>query len=409
MNVVKFKYYDDFQCVGTECKDTCCKEWHIFITKREYLDYKKMKCSPELRGILDSAFTRRKEGSDFSYAEVKLTKEGKCPLLGNDSLCMIQKELGAKALSATCNIFPRNRSFIGHNTLLESCMVTCYHVVELLMQHPEGLEIVEEEYDKNDSYINKGVSSGYNIDQSLKEYPYFWDILNAKIDILQNRNFTIPERLLILGYFCRKANEYINNDTMDKIPGLAAMLLDNELCGKIADSLKPPRTEGETSGKALQILLNMRERVNVDPDVSSHTKSLFARIFEQLKCEEAFDEGENQYRFSISEYLKLCERFRAIENERTYIIENLLVNLLFSYDPKKGVWGNYFDIAVFYNVLKVCAPVFLPENYNDTDLALALTNAVKMLLNSTLANQISVCDFSSNDQYTLPYAAFLIC
>ena len=79
------------------------------------------------------------------------------------------------------------------------------------------------------------------------------------------------------------------------------------------------------------------------------------------------------------------------------------------YNPERGVWGNYFDMAVFYNVLKICAPVFLPENYNDQDLALALTYAVKMVLSSNLAHITAVNNFMNKGQYSLPYAAFLIC
>ena len=101
MNVVKFKYFDDFHCLGPDCKDTCCKDWHIHITKREYLDYKKMKCSPELRRLLDDSFKRIKTiSNDAVYAEVKFNEDNKCPLLGKDSLCMLQKELGAMCFPA---------------------------------------------------------------------------------------------------------------------------------------------------------------------------------------------------------------------------------------------------------------------------------------------------------------------
>ena len=133
------------------------------------------------------------------------------------------------------------------------------------MQHPEGLEIVEEEYDKKDKYINKGLSSGYSVNKTNKEFPYFWNIINAEVDILQNRNFTFSERMLILGYFCQKANEYVQKDTMDKIPGLAAMLLDNELCRKISDSLKPPYSEGRIASESLNMLIGMRERIKTTP------------------------------------------------------------------------------------------------------------------------------------------------
>lgn len=408
MKVVKFKYCDEFKCLGPECRDTCCKDWSITLTKAEYFDYKKMKCSPELREVLDNTFVRTKNGNEAAYAEVKLCENGECPLHGEDRLCMLQKELGTKALSLTCNVFPRLRAFVGLDVILESLHATCYHVIEILMQHPEGLQIVEEEYDKSDRYINRGQGSAFPIHNKHKEYPYFWNILNAKVDILQNRNFTIPERMLILGYFCQKADEYIKNDTMDKIPGLAAMLLDNELCKKIADSLKPPMSEGEISSNSLNFLVEMRHALNFNTK-TEHTKKDFDAVFERLKLKNVIRDGAVEYRYGVPEYIELCKKFRAIENERPYIIENLLVNELFYYNPERGMWGNYFDMAVFYNILKVFASAFLPEDYTDSDLALALCKAVKNLANSGLTKGVAHSDFIQKDRYTLPYAAFLIC
>lgn len=410
-NIVKFKYFDEFHCIGPECRDSCCKYWSIQLSKREYLDYKKMPCSPELRSIIDTAFKRIKGSVNTSaYAEMKLKENGNCPFLGEDSLCMLQKELGENVLSLTCSVFPRLNTFVGLDTLLQSCTATCCRVVEILMQHPEGLEIVEEEYDGKDKYINDYRGSNHAIKNTHKEYPYFWNILNAKIDILQNRNFTVPERMLILGYYCQKVDSYIENGEGEKIAGLSAMLLDNELCQKIADSLKPPCFEGGIDPESLRIFIDMYRRLKANSKHSSLLDDLFDRAYKYLECEMVLEAGKPlSHRFNVVKYSDLCKTFRNIENERSYIIENLLVNFLFQYNPEKGVWGNYFDMAIFYNVLKICAPVFLPENYGDKDLAIALTYAVKMVMNSNLGHAAAERNFKAKDQYTLPYAAFLIC
>lgn len=410
-NIVKFKYFDEFHCIGPECRDSCCKYWSILISKREYLDYKKMKCSPELHNVINTAFKRKKDSiSTQAYAEMKLKENGNCPFLGEDSLCMLQKECGEEVLSLTCSVFPRLNAFVGGEILLRSCTATCSHVVEILMRHPEGLEIVEEEYDGKDKYINKLQGSTWAVSKNVKEYPYFWNILNAKIDILQNRSFTVPERMLILGYFCQKAEEYIENGSGDKIAGLSAMLLDNELCQKIADSLKPPRSENVVDPEALSIFLDMNRWLTAKAKRPNLLLDLFERVYKHLECELVFESDRPlSTRFNFKKYRDLCAAFREIENERPYIIENLLVNLLLHYNPQKGIWGNYFDMAIFYNVLKICAPVFLPDNYDDRDLALALTYAVKMVMNSNLGHAAAENDFKAKDQYTLPYAAFLIC
>lgn len=406
MNVVKFAYYDEFHCIGPECTDSCCKHWSINISKREYLNYKKMKCSPELHSVIDTAFKRRKKTTEIAFAEMRLKENGDCPFLREDSLCMLQKELGEGALSFTCSAFPRLHSCVGDGeTVLKSCSTTCSHVIEILMNHSEGLSIVEEEYDKKDKNINIGKYSSIVIHKTWKGFPYYWSILNAEIDILQNRTFNISERMLILGYFCKKADEYIENDEGEKIPGMTEMLLDNELCKKIVDSLKPSQSADVAAAKSMEILLKMHSRIQTLD--SGLPKKLFQQVMERLgyvlRTEQAVAD------FNAEEYYKLCGTFRKLESERSYIIENLLVNLAFQSNLEDGIWKNYFTFAIFYNVLKICAPVFLPENYDDKALAQALTYAVKMVLNTNLAKGGTCMDFFITNKYTLPYAVLLIC
>lgn len=406
MNVVKFAYYDEFQCTGPECPDSCCKDWHIRINKKEYLDYKKMKCSPELRSVIDTAFKRNKNGEDYSYAEMRLKENGDCPFLGEDSLCRLQKELGEKVLSFTCSTFPRLVARVGMDTIRQSCSATCCHVTEILMRHPEGLQIIEEEYDGKNKWINKELYN-YLILKSWEGFPYYWNIVNAEIDILQNRSFTIPERMLILGYFCQKADDNIKIGTPEKIPALAEMLLDNELCGKIASALKPSSSDDRISTNSVEILSNMHIRIQTTDE--EHLKKAFLQVTDYISYELKEENGRTSVSFSRTEYDRLTDSFRAIENERPYIIENLLVNIIFQSDPQIGVWKNFFELAVFYNTLKICAPAFLTENYTDKELAAALTKAVKMVINTHLAESGTFEDFIRGNMNTLPYAAFLVC
>lgn len=225
MKIVKFKYCDEFHCIGPECTDHCCKEWSILFGKREYLDYKKADCSRELKNIIDNAFVRvrnhEKLGIKYdersNYAKIKLSENGECPFHGADGLCMVQRELGEKALSYTCSLFPRLYGLVGDEMLILGCSITCPHVVEIMIAHPEGLEITEEEYDGSGRGVDKGLYSITSTFKSWKGYPHYWTIKSAQIDILQNRNFTIPERLLILGFFSKKAEEYIEAEQGEKI------------------------------------------------------------------------------------------------------------------------------------------------------------------------------------------------
>ena len=414
MNIVKLAYYDEFHCVGGRCKDSCCKYWHIDISQKEYFEYKEMKCSPELRAVMDEAFKEKINGTDVAFAEMKLKESGNCPFLDNDSLCTIQKELGENALCFSCSVFPRLHMKAGSDTVMMSCSPTCCRVTELLMSHPEGLKIIETQYDGQDEYINKDLFTLPRLKPDSKEFPYYHGILYTQMAILQNRRFTVPERMLILGYFCQKTDEYIKNNEMHKIAPLSEMLLDNEICEKITDSLKPKQSDERIASSSVKILYKMylNARSSHSPFVSRSFNQFMGRLAvtsSPIGRIDTNDGDEPNISFNLEEYGRLTDVFGKIMRERPYIAENLLVNLVFSQNIQDGVWTNYFTLAIFYNTLKVCVPTFLNEDFTDEELAVAVTYAVKLVLNTNLAKSNILVDSMIRKKYSLPYAVFLIC
>ena len=418
MKIVKFKYCDEFHCIGPECTDRCCKEWRILFGKREYLDYKKADCSKELKEVINNAFERvrnhEKTGSgnneNTNYAKIKLNENDECPFHGADGLCMIQKELGEKALSHTCSVFPRLYGIVGGETLIFSCGITCPHVVELMIAHPEGLEITEEEYDGSAHGVNKGLYSIAATPKSWEGYPWYWTIKSAQLDILQNRNFTILERLLILGFFSKKTDEYIKAGQGEKIENLYNMILDNEFCKSIADSLKAPQSDTEAASKSINGFLKMYQKIK-NMDKFDHISKLFDQVAESISIKiKEIGESDNKVEitYNIADYLRNLEVFRKIEADRGYIFENVLVNMVFVDPPHEGVFKSFFELAMFYNTLKISLPAFLKEIWSDEDLALAITYSAKMTVNTKMAERVSVRDFIEHDSFDLPHIAFMI-
>lgn len=409
MRALKFDIYNEFSCLGPECPDCCCRDWKIDFTKREYLDYKKLECSPELRTLLDSALKRTKSGNELRYAEMVFREDGFCPMLGKDGLCMLQKEKGESVMSFVCGNFPRNWGKVGMDTAFFALSPTCCHVIDLLIKHPEGLALTEEEYDGENRWINKNLWSGDILPSTAETYPYIWSIKTAQLDILQNRDFTIAERLLILGYYTRKVCGYLESSP-EKIEQLGAMMLDHELCRKIADSLKTSQTEAEVAAKSIDILYNICGALH-NSSRELYLIRLIDVVADHLELNSKKNEdGQNIVKWNPETYAKNRELYRKIEEERPYIIENLLVMLAFRSFAKdgEGLWADYFSLAVLYNFLKIGIAAFLPENYDDKELAIAMTDIVKVILNAHLAKDVTMNIFAENNSNTLPHVAFLI-
>ena len=409
MQTLKFNCYDEFACTGPECEDSCCKHWKILLTKREYLNFKKLDCSPELKAIINAAFKRTKSDNELQYAQMDLKADGSCPFLDKDRLCMLQKEKGESALTFVCSTFPRNWEPVGTDVAVFTLTPTCYHVVELLMKHPEGLALIEEEYDGKNKWIDRDYWSKAQLKPDAATYPYIWPIKTAQLDILQNREFTIAERLLILGYYTKKACEYLESSP-EKLNGLGEMMLDGELCRKIADSLKTSQTDLQAAAKSNDMLFKMTLEAR-----SNNSDHLVVTLLNVIADSvglvyEPNDEGNFTVSMNIAACAKNRELYSKLEEERPYIFENLLASIAFAALPKDGMalWADYFVLAVLYNFFKIGIAAFLSESYTDKELAMAITNIVKILLNAGIAKNKVLLDFALNGTNSLSYVAFLI-
>lgn len=129
---LKPAYYDQFHCLAEGCKLSCCKGWEITFNKKDYLALRRTKGSPELEETLEKCVRRARKGPNAGrfYAEFDM-HTGVCPLLGEDSLCNLQRECGPDALPVVCKIFPRGErySLMGLERTLSPA---CEAVLELI-------------------------------------------------------------------------------------------------------------------------------------------------------------------------------------------------------------------------------------------------------------------------------------
>ena len=99
MLIAKPHYFDEFQCIASDCPDSCCKEWDVQVDT----------ASAELYRSLPGALgDRLREVLHTEDDETVMTiVNGRCPMWREDGLCRIQAELGESALCHTCREFPR--------------------------------------------------------------------------------------------------------------------------------------------------------------------------------------------------------------------------------------------------------------------------------------------------------------
>ena len=107
-NDLRPAYYDKFRCLASDCRFSCCKGWNISFNKKDFLSLKRQTGSEGLSQILRGGVRRIRSGSKEGahYGEFDM-RGSVCPLLDEDSLCLLQKECGHSALPDVCKTFPR--------------------------------------------------------------------------------------------------------------------------------------------------------------------------------------------------------------------------------------------------------------------------------------------------------------
>ena len=72
INVIKPSYYDTFQCIGGTCRQSCCSNWNITLSKEEFKKTKKALKSDMIKEIFSNEIERKWRLSFFGRAKIML-------------------------------------------------------------------------------------------------------------------------------------------------------------------------------------------------------------------------------------------------------------------------------------------------------------------------------------------------
>lgn len=192
---LKTSHFDQFQCIGGACEDTCCAGWTVTIDKKAFKNYKNTK-NANLKPLLDIALKRnRKSINDFDYGKFAMNEQNACSMLDEKGLCSIQTNLGAESLCTTCSVYPRYLKEV-NGVLEKSLDVSCPEAARLVLFEENGIDFLEE------LQSNKlAVLDSFHYKKDMEEF--FWTNRMFIITALQNRKHTLETRLMIIGLYIR--------------------------------------------------------------------------------------------------------------------------------------------------------------------------------------------------------------
>lgn len=305
------KYMIDFRCIGPYCTDTCCAGWDVNIDETTFNKYENS--SEKLKELVKGKYFKNPNSEDpFNYGFMKITEDKKCPFLNEDLLCDIHGGCGEDNLSITCKRYPRVFNIID-DIYEKSGITSCEEVCRLALLNKDKMEFVEveEELDEDTIEIRRFIDTeAFEGTDSLLQY--FWDIRVISIGIMQNREFSIEDRLLILNGFYSKLESLKKEEQFDEIEEI----LDLISSGKF-ELIKYINNENlfTLSNSYCNEILNKELCDNL---IGNRIKSLVTNLREIIT-----DDFKNISNPNIIK--KLEYNF----SNYSYIIENYLVNQIF--------------------------------------------------------------------------------
>lgn len=311
-------YFDQFSCIGSSCEDTCCSGWRVNIDQETYKKYKKVK-NYDMKSRLEKNITRnRSNPTKDNVAKMKMEK-GNCSFLSEEGWCDIQSNLGEDYLCNTCAVYPRRTNMV-NNFVEQSLTVSCPEATRLVLLNKNGIDFnqgpKELSIKEFSSIINTSKGNVTHWKDFISEYRYI------TILILQDRNYTVEERLLVLGMLYNELEECVKSNKFDAIPNILGEYLrgveDQTFKGAFEDvsnrldiQLQLCRelvvlrlNQGITSSRYLECSRDMMLGLNIDASTSN-------------------EELQDIYKSAYSQY------YLPFMKQNEYMLENYLVNYVF--------------------------------------------------------------------------------
>lgn len=397
----KTNYFDKFCCIADKCKNNCCHDWGINLSKSDYNCIRGYKFSPELKEKINSSVKRIKPFvNDRFYASIKLEDNGKCPFNNDDGLCEIHLDTGRGDMIYTCSSYPRVTNIIYHvssyfpqqlphtipypqetnmvfNVGAEKCCHTsCEAVVKLLTEMPEGIKILCEDI-KQSEYQEITHSSKAVNKKHIEKRPilnYYTDIKNTCLNLLQNRKMQLDERVLHLGFFLQKLSEAEKNSKFSNISDIIEEFegqTENERVKEYLCSIKGRKNYMFMSNCGM-IMCMFKKNDFLNAVVSNL----------EIKT------GNNgQFLLNEEKYENYSRSFMDIQNMKGFILENIAVNIfiemMFPFSQiNLDIWNNYCLFCRYYNLLKFCVSAYLAGRQDTDSLIQAVAKFSREVLHS---------------------------
>ena len=195
-------YYEEFSCIASRCKDSCCAGWEIDIDEDSYAYYQSCEGAFGDR-LRESMYVAEDGGYRF-----KLKGPKRCAMLNDNNLCDLYTALGEEALCEVCTEYPRFSLFYGN--VEQKCLsLSCEEVGRILFERKTPVSLVDHEMP--DFYDQGEEAEAFDEDEDRDYIAFMEQVQERAVHILQDRSRSLEERMCQFLSFCSSVQDITNH------------------------------------------------------------------------------------------------------------------------------------------------------------------------------------------------------
>lgn len=304
------EYYDEFSCIASRCKDSCCAGWEIDIDDESYEYYRSVE-GPFGDRLRESMFVAEDGGYRF-----KLKGPKRCAMLNDNNLCDLYTALGEEALCEVCTEYPRF-SLVYGQVEQKALSLSCEEVGRILFGRTEPEQLIDIE-----------LPGDCEDDEEDPQYVAFMEwVQKEAVAILQNRKLSITERTREFLAWCDRVQTIINySQAKDDLSILEAWK--NQDADREIGEWEQKNIEGKEKPARNLSYEDFRDRFEIFLDMEEldeewiNTKA----EFEQIYHEDTYEKLLLAY-LNSKDYSEL-----GYEHLLVYFVYRYLMNAVYDYD-----------------------------------------------------------------------------
>jgi len=205
---VALPYIEKFQCLGSNCSDSCCVGWDVRVDRTTYqkLQHVMQESPEERRRMMASVEVLKTDTQDDVFAHFRLDAGGRCSFLDDDELCHIHKNYGQECLSSTCAFYPRVFSYV-RDTMEVVGTLSCPEMARLCLQDTHGFDLVEFDINALPRLHDWPVSRVLLSDQDNAYEQLMPEIRSIFLDVFRNEQFPLLFRMFLQACFAHELDK----------------------------------------------------------------------------------------------------------------------------------------------------------------------------------------------------------